>query len=332
MDEPPNVDLDLAAGIETDVEDSEKIFLDYLIEIYAIFMAGSDAFEEMDKKMMDAFDAKNGIIITDVDRLTKEHECLQIDYDNLSKSEAPVVILERELVMLQSDKEKFETYMNLMDTKLSKLNASIESEKEEISATECVISQLNVEKQKLQNIIDAQELSPADVDRLNAERDQLTKSLEACRMNLDELNKTVWQGEITLQKTMDQLEKGVREFNTQIYKLGLIGSDSPFDGLCNELELDINASNPLEMVNIDLARVFKPSCNAFIAQQKKQTREINDLIFAIQEQLDSISWKSLQETDQISVIRGQLEVSNKQYQDEKQVHCFFISACNQAAD
>ena len=34
------------------------------------------------------------------------------------------------------------------------------------------------EKSKLQHIVDTQEVSPADVDRMNAERDQLSRHIE----------------------------------------------------------------------------------------------------------------------------------------------------------
>ena len=69
--------------------------------------------------------------------------------------------------------------------------------------TDC--SNFQAEKIQLQQTVDAQEISPADVDRMNSERDQLIKSLEVVSAKMDELNKDIWEREIGIQKKMDQV-------------------------------------------------------------------------------------------------------------------------------
>ena len=64
---------------------------------------------------------------------------------------------------------------------------------------------LAAEKLELQATVDAQEISPADVDRMNSERDQLIKSLEILSGKLDEINKEIWDKEIQIQKKMDHV-------------------------------------------------------------------------------------------------------------------------------
>jgi kinetochore protein NDC80 len=75
------------------------------------------------------------------------------------------------------------------------------------------LSQLYSEKQELIKVVEAQEIRPADVDRMNATREQLVSSLTSCRENLDLINQNVWQSEISVQKVMDTLEKKVQEFS-----------------------------------------------------------------------------------------------------------------------
>lgn len=161
--------------------------------------------------------------------------------------------------------------MNHMETKRDKLAASIAAYKDDLAISgiffptiESTLEQLYNEKQNLIRIVDAQELSPSDVDRMNAERDQLVTSLASTRSNLDAINQRVWQSEISLQKQMDALEKRVAEFNSALYKLGLVGATTPFTGISKELEIDLNASSVSNMTSVDLTHM----CKVFISLTK----------------------------------------------------------------
>jgi len=61
------------------------------------------------------------------------------------------------------------------------------------------------EKMKIQDIVDKQEISPEAVDRMNADRDQLVKNLQAAETKTEEVNKIVWEKEIAIQKKMDEV-------------------------------------------------------------------------------------------------------------------------------
>jgi kinetochore protein NDC80 len=209
--------------------------------------------------------------------------------------------------------------MNHMDTKCQKLFASVASYKEDLALCESTLEQLYAEKQALHNTVEAQELSPADVDRMNAERDQLVTSLASCRSNLDLVNQRVWQSEISLQKQMDSLEKRVQEFNAALYKLGHLGTSTPFTGISRELEVDLNASSVENMTSIDLTRSCKPSINAYIAQNKKHIHKMGDSMYALQEYLDKLSWNLAEKQEKVATIRTSVEQSNARYQSDKQV-------------
>jgi hypothetical protein len=71
--------------------------------------------------------------------------------------------------------------------------------------TDKELAQLTQERAQLQAIVDAQELSPADVDRMNAEREALKKNLDAVVAKAEQVNQMVWEKEIELQKKMDQV-------------------------------------------------------------------------------------------------------------------------------
>lgn len=186
-------------------------------------MAGSDNFESMDASLMANFDRKNNSIIKEVDRLSKEQANLERELQSLLDSEVnnliylqnPLTIVERERAILLSDKEKFQNYLNHIQSKRDNYIKNLAKLKEDLTVSEVTLTQLYSEKQELTKVVDSQELSPADVDRMNATRDQLATSLATCRENLDNINQSVWKSEIAVQKNMDMLEKKVQEFSNR---------------------------------------------------------------------------------------------------------------------
>lgn len=115
------------------------------------------------------------------------------------------------------------------------------------------VKKFTKEREALQETVDAQDLSPADVDRLNAERDQLAKSLALTSQNLDTVTKQVWTQEIALQKKMDILERCVDKVNALLYKLEVLGSKDPMlESVSREIEIFVQQSRPDSMVSVNL--------------------------------------------------------------------------------
>ena len=121
------------------------------------------------------------------------------------------------------------------------------------------------ERSALTTTVENQEISPADVDRMNAERDQLSNTLKITGEQLDKVNKVVWSKEISVQKQMDSLERACERYNTLLYQLDLLGNTSTrFESLSKELELFIQQSRPESMVSVNLQKKVKVNYNSFI--------------------------------------------------------------------
>lgn len=242
----------------TEVEQADKMFFDYLTRAYEIWLKGAEDTEIIDRVLLDNFAKKDEKVNGDLERLRKDFSNLEKEWITLSSSEAPLTILEREKAILLGDKEKFKTYIAHVEGKKSKLVETVKSLEEEFETSEMSVKTLAMERERLAAVVDAQELSPADVDRMNAERDQLAKSLSHLSTQLDTVTKQVWNEEIALQKKMDTLERGVDRFNGLLYKLDLLGStDTRYRCVSKELELFVQQSRPESMVSVNLARHVK---------------------------------------------------------------------------
>ncbi len=105
----------------------------------------------------------------------------------------------------------------------------------------------------MQKVVDAQQVRPEDVDRMNTDKEALLRQIETVQAKSESVAKVVWENEITLQKRMDHLEKLVQDYNQMAFRLNLLDPSSPnAEGVRFELELNIHAARVEDAINLDL--------------------------------------------------------------------------------
>jgi len=238
---------------------------------------------------------------------------------SLESSEAPLSILQREKTIVEADQEKFKNYISHIEQKKLKLGETLKSLGNEFDQSENQVKQLSVEREELQKQVDAQEISPQDVDRMNAERDQLAKTLSVMSNSLDTVTKTIWNEEISLQKKMDSLERSCDKFNTLLYKLDLLGSKKPkYSCLKQELELFVQQSRPEAMVSVPLVPKVKPALMSLIQEYKDAGFKVNDETIVMQDKLDLLSWNVTKREEEIGQVVLSIKTLGERYTVEKE--------------
>jgi kinetochore protein NDC80 len=218
-------------------------------------------------------------------------------------------------------------FIQHLETKRQKLSETVISLKQEFESSEETLRVLQEERMRLNKIIDNQDLSPADVDRMNAERDQLSKSIAMSGEQLDKINKQVWSKEIEIQKKMDLIERECEKFNSYLYQLDMIGNSTQrFKSLSQELEIYIQKQRPEEMCSINLRKQAKPVIHALIESIKNSMNKILDECLAIQEKIDITGWTVVNKEEEIANIQSTIKSMNQRYLSEKDV--FFIDVAN----
>ncbi|TPX46493.1 hypothetical protein SeMB42_g03675 [Synchytrium endobioticum] len=292
---------------------AEKIFFDYLTKAYELWMAGGDNFDSIDQELISNFDRKNELAIHEVDRLQQDHEILKKELQELTGTEAPLIRLDRENTTLKTDLIKFRQYLTHVDAKNIKLADTISKLREDLKSYELELTALTDEKNALQKTVDAQEISPQDIDRMQAEREQLIKMLEAINAKVDEVNKVVWEKEIGHQKVMDQLEKLAQEYNALCYRLNVASSDpnTRFD-----LELNLHATKPESVPSVDLRNKVKPVLSALEARYTQLRHKLAEEQNVIQETHDRLIEELTQKMDDLMELESQIRMLNDQYNQE----------------
>ncbi|KAJ3154161.1 kinetochore-associated Ndc80 complex subunit ndc80 [Geranomyces michiganensis] len=323
-----------AVRAEGDTEDfdTDRIFWLHSKDTYLAFMGGDDDYEAMDQRLLDDLAQRHQKDDENLARLREEREGLDAELKDLTESESPAVALERDGRMLREDKEKFIQYIRHVENKIQKVGDSILALKEDLEAREKEAEELAEEKAQLQRTVDAQEISPADVDRMTAEREQLNQTLAAVAEKMETANKALWEKEISQQKSMDALEKVVQEYNALAYLLGILGSSAGHRGsaaaalkdfpseLAAELELRVHAARPEQMVSLDLRGKVKPALLKLRAGFNRVHHMAQDELIALQETIDALVWSQARKKEELVEMESRVKQLTDQYkQDQEQI-------------
>ncbi|KAI9366175.1 HEC/Ndc80p family-domain-containing protein [Zopfochytrium polystomum] len=270
---------------------AEQEFYRYLTKAYARFLAGEDDYTDMDDKMKASFDAKNREIIKETDQIRAEIQILEKERDLLANTESPLIIAKKERAIIQSDIEKFTYYNSHLEKKKKKLEEETKALSEELEVAERELETKLQEKAELQKVVDAQQISQADVDRMNAEKDQFVATRKKLAESTDAQRQEMWRKETQLQKMMQELED----------------------------KLNLNGQTVDEIVSIDLQSNVKPMLLQLRDKQKALVHKHQEESVAIQEQVDRVNERIQEMTESIELTVRRTQQLNDQYKEDKEV-------------
>ncbi len=64
---------------------------------------------------------------------------------------------------------------------------------------------LKQERTRLQHILENQKFTPADIERINRERNELQQTIHSLNQSLEEVEQLVWNEEVNLSKTKEKV-------------------------------------------------------------------------------------------------------------------------------
>ncbi|XP_025742292.1 kinetochore protein NDC80 homolog [Callorhinus ursinus] len=207
-----------------------KLFLDYTIKCYESFMTGADSFEEMNaelqSKLKDLFNvdaskleslaAKNKALNEQIARLEQEREKEPNRLESLRKLKTS----------LQADVQKYQAYMSNLESHSAILDQKLNGLDEEISRVELEYETMKQENTRLQNIVDNQKYSVADIERINHERNELQQTINKLTKDLEAEQQQLWNEELkyargkeALNTMITESRRGVRTLKEEVQKL-----------------------------------------------------------------------------------------------------------------
>lgn len=302
---------------------SERLFYNYLIKAYRVFLAGDDDFTEMDKDLAHEFDKRNESLMAEIENLEKTAESLQRTIEELVQSQPSLKQLQDETSILESDKEKFRQYIEHLEGKRLKLKEVNERIKEEIAQTDREAEELTAERENLQRQIDGQAISPADIDRMTAEREQLGRNLDAMVAKMEQASKATYEKETIMRQRLESLEKLVTKYNTLGYKIGIIPETGTW---AQGVQYELDFANPEsqksnEILNRDVRTSIKTSLAKLRTSLGARVHREQDEALQLQELLDKVCEGLMDKREELESLEARLTSIVGQYNEIKEVFC-----------
>lgn len=300
----------------------ERLFFDYVTKAYHIWMAGQDDYSQLNEELSRNFDEKNAATLVAIEQLEKENANLAAEYQVLTNNDSPLIYEQKQQERYRQDAEKYDMYIETMTAKTVKLKESIQRAKEQLGKVEAEQQELRKQRQEFQNLVDAQEISPADVAQMNAESEQLKANLELAIEKAKNTAKAVWDKEIVRNKSMDRLEELVQAYNALCFELKVEELFHQYLGPEEtphfEVEFDTNASTPDQFLSVDLKRVVHVKLQQLLVQLQTKLGKTQESLLSIQEQLERLTEQSTEKAEHLVRLELTTKNANLEYTRKKE--------------
>lgn len=196
--------------------------------------------------MADEFSRMNAKHAEELKIYEAEHAALKEQVEEFERTAPDVAKLDKHFKILEDDKKKFEEYNINVQNKIEKYDSRIKILEAEIQKVEADLATVEAERNSLQASVDRQGLNIQDIDRMNTERERLTKSHDDAVNMLDEVNKTVLEKEAETSRKLEDLESTIKRYNSLGYQISLIPSTA-HNAKGQEFEVNLNLTSPFSL-------------------------------------------------------------------------------------
>ncbi|NWR15425.1 NDC80 protein, partial [Emberiza fucata] len=203
-----------------------KLFMDYCVKCYDLFMKGRDTFEELDAEVQSKLKDLFNIDPFQMESLAAENKRLQEEIARLEKEKESEpdrrVTLRNVKSSLQVDVQKFQAYLADLESHISILDQKLESVNDEVETAEMEVEAMEKENARLRHILDNQKYSAADIERINHERNELQQTINKLTKELEAEEHQLWNEELKYARNKEAIEMQLAEYHKLARKLKLI--------------------------------------------------------------------------------------------------------------
>ncbi|NXO77702.1 NDC80 protein, partial [Sitta europaea] len=203
-----------------------KLFMDYCVKCYDLFMKGRDTFEELDAEVQSKLKDLFNIDQFQMESLAAENKRLQEEIARLEKEKESEpdrrVTLRNVKSSLQADVQKYQAYLANLESHIAILEQKLESVNDEVETAEMEVEAMKQENARLRHILDNQKYSAADIERINHERNELQQTINKLTKELEAEEHQLWNEELKYARNKEAIEMQLAEYHKLARKLKLI--------------------------------------------------------------------------------------------------------------
>uniref|UniRef100_A0A8C1CVJ1 Kinetochore protein NDC80 n=1 Tax=Cyprinus carpio carpio TaxID=630221 RepID=A0A8C1CVJ1_CYPCA len=265
--------------------DTVKLFMEYCSDTYNKFMQGADTFEDEDEEYLNKLTGKR-----------------------------------TEKLRLQADLQKLQNYRCTLEAHKTGLENKAAGLAEELEAAEIQLDGLKQERTRLQHILENQKFTPADIERINRERNELQQTIQSLSQSLEEAEQLVWNEEVNLSKTKEKAELKVAEYNKLGRKLKLIPQSA--ENACGH-DFEIRTDYSATTITQYKTQIQNPLKNMMVDVEDEYSR-LTNVKLSLEETVEQVKSNILDKENDIKHLKEQIRRVDQQLEHDMQVQCISI--------
>lgn len=313
---------------------TDRIVFKYIAKCYNAWLSEIDDHEEFEREMVEAFDERDAGYIDELERLQDMNKQYKEELAELEMSMQPLKKANEERQVLEGDLLRFGEYVEKLEVKMKRHEEHINKIKEEVEGSKQDLLESEKLKASLQKQVDAQGLTPQDIDRMNTERGKLNQGLQQVKAKSDEVQQKLDEHEHNAQSKLEQLERAVSRYNQLAYQIGLTPATAPrakgkefeltilplqdLDG-DGKLLLDQRTGYlPSQVLGRDLRHDIKPFLEDLRRETGVDIHNIMDDSTKHSEYIDRIAEALADKRDELETLSVKVQSANNEYQELKE--------------
>ncbi|KAJ1949456.1 kinetochore-associated Ndc80 complex subunit ndc80 [Linderina macrospora] len=297
----------------------DRVFFDYLAQAYPVWLDSGDEPPELEQSLAAQFEQKNEHLTQAAKDIEGQLEIARAELKALKENESPLRQLERSRVSMIKDKSKFEQLTRKLERKNQQMMDSVTRNTEKLEAAQ--VEKLGLEKEiaEVKVIVDAQQISTEDVDRMTAERNQLQEVLDGVQEKLKEATDDFNDKGMRLQRVLDTVDEHVLEYAAKAQGLGFIGGsrkrgdEDPLGGAEIELTVDKSANDKHNVASVDLRGTVRPALQRACDVLTSQWHATETEVIKLREKRDQLADSRMELEVRVEEMDKQVSRHNAEY-------------------
>ncbi|XP_078106964.1 kinetochore protein NDC80 homolog [Sander vitreus] len=306
---------------DTDIEEGaeyNKLVLDYTAETYSKFMQGEDIFDDMDElffnKLKKLYNVDEALLAS----TEEKYRILNDEVEQLEKESRTdrLMTKRKERITLQADLKNLQSYRSSMETFKAKLENRDSELSDELETTGSQLETLKHQQNELQNLLQNQKFTPADVERINREKRELQQTISSLSKSLEDAQQHKWNEEIVLAKVNDKAELKVAEYHKLARKLKLIPLSAENAG-GHDFEIRPCEYGPGSMVQHKTQRQML--LRKLVSDVEEENSRLANMKLSLEESCEQVNSNILDKSNDLKQMREQIRKLDERLDSNMQV-------------
>ncbi|NWU10945.1 NDC80 protein, partial [Cephalopterus ornatus] len=268
-----------------------KLFMDYTVKCYELFMKGRDTFEELDAEVQSKLKDLFNIDEFQIESLAADNRRLQEEIARLEKEKESEpdrrVTLRNVKSSLQADVQKYQAYLANLESHIAILDQKMESVTDEVESAKLEVEAMKQENARLQHIFDNQKYSVADIERINHERNELQQTIKKLTKEVEAEEHQLWNEELKYARNKEAIEIQLAEYHKLARKLKLIPVSAE-NSKGHDFEIQFNPEEGPNCLAKYRAQIKAPLME-IINQTEEEIRKATERKMSLEDTLEQVN-------------------------------------------